>query len=170
MTIMNARHIASSLLVFATAGATQLHPQAPEPEGVASVVRSAVDTVYASLSLAVRADQITLIDLSALPADINRRSVAERLSMAQARRADVFRCPPIEGRRHDRNCFIEGADYLITVHRFSISNQVATIDVEIQGEHETDDYRSVWSGGWRVAVERSGSGWSVTDLKELWEW
>lgn len=159
-------------LVFLGVSTLQLRAQ-PVHEEVSSVIRSAVDTVFSSLSITVGSGEIVHVDLSALRANVDRASVAERLSLDQARRADVFRCPHIEGTRPDRNCFIEGADYLITIHSLSMSDDTASVEIELQGEGEGDDYRghyrSVWSGGWLILLDRAEGGWFITEVKHLWE-
>lgn len=170
---MNTRYI----LLFCTSvllglSTTQLRAQ-PAQENLPSIIRSAVDTAFRSLSITVDSNEIVHVDLSALPADIDRASIAERLSMDEVSRADVFRCPPIEGRRPDRNCFIEGADYLVTIHNLAISASTARVELELQGEGEGEDYRgqyrSVWSGGWLILLDRMERGWVITEVRPLWE-
>lgn len=155
-------------LVLFGHGAFQLQAQV-ERQDASPAITMAVEAILDSLSISRDSGESFYIDLSGLRGNLDREPIAERLGMVQATRSDVFHCPPMEGRRPDRNCLIEGADYLVTIHDFSMANEASGIKLEIQGEHEGEGYRSVWSGGWSIALERSGGEWLITEIKPLWE-
>lgn len=165
MNVRNTTLLCTVLLVGLTAT-----PLAAQTRGGAdAVVELAVEAVFDSLSLSMQPGDTAHIDLSAIPPGVDRGLLAGRLSMGLARQANVVRCPPIEGRPLDKNCFIEGADYLVTIHRVTISGRTASVEAEVQGEHEGDDYRVLWSGGWEVVFVWGGVGWLVTEFRRLWQ-
>lgn len=133
------------------------------------VLRLAVRTVFDSIALTSQPNGGVHIDLSALPANVDRNAIAGRLDMTPVRRADVVRCPPMEGRTRVDNCFIDGAEYLIVIHELTVSAASAVVEVEIRWEGEGADYRVVPSAGYLVLLGSNGEEWSVTDVKHLWE-